>query len=186
MTATASATPELPATVPVQRRIAGELGVREGQVSAAVELLDGGATVPFIARYRKEVTGALDDAQLRTLEERLRYLRELDERRAAILESIRAQGKLDDELKAQIMAADSKARLEDIYLPYKPKRRTKAQIAREAGLEPLADLLLADPARVRRPRPRATWTRSGACPTRPPRWTARGRSWSSGSPRTPT
>ncbi len=145
MTATTSATPELPATIPVQRRIAGELGVREGQVSAAVELLDGGATVPFIARYRKEATGALDDAQLRTLEDRLRYLRELDERRTAILESIRAQGKLDDELTARIMAADSKARLEDIYLPYKPKRRTKAQIAREAGLEPLADLLLAHP-----------------------------------------
>ena len=148
MTATAPATPEPPATVRVQRRIAEELGVREGQVSAAVELLDGGATVPFIARYRKEVTGALDDAQLRTLEERLRYLRELDERRAAILESIRAQGKLDDELTARIMAADSKARLEDIYLPYKPKRRTKAQIAREAGLEPLADLLLAHPETV--------------------------------------
>ena len=133
------------APVPVQRRIAGQLAVREGQVAAAVELLDGGATVPFIARYRKEVTGGLDDAQLRTLEERLRYLRELDERRAAILESIRAQGKLDDQLTDQIMAADSKARLEDIYLPFKPKRRTKAQIAREAGLEPLADLLLASP-----------------------------------------
>ncbi len=148
MTATAPATPELPATAGVQRRIAEELGVREGQVNAAVELLDGGATVPFIARYRKEATGALDDAQLRTLEERLRYLRELDERRAAILESIRAQGKLDDELTARIMAADSKARLEDIYLPYKPKRRTKAQIAREAGLEPLADQLLAHPETV--------------------------------------
>ncbi len=145
MTATAPATAEPPATIPVQRRIAEELGVREGQVSAAVELLDGGATVPFIARYRKEATGTLDDAQLRTLEDRLRYLRELDERRAAILESIRAQGKLDDELTARIMAADSKARLEDIYLPYKPKRRTRAQIAREAGLEPLADLLLAHP-----------------------------------------
>jgi uncharacterized protein len=130
----------------VTRRIADELGVREGQVSAAVELLDGGATVPFVARYRKEVTGALDDAQLRTLEERLRYLRELDERRAAVLESVRAQGKLDPALEAQILAADSKARLEDIYLPYKPKRRTKAQIARELGLEPLADLLLGDPA----------------------------------------
>jgi uncharacterized protein len=114
-------------------------------VTAAVELLDGGATVPFIARYRKEVTGALDDAQLRTLEERLRYLRELAERRAAILESIRSQGKLDEALEAQIMAADTKARLEDIYLPYKPKRRTKAQIAREAGLEPLADELLTAP-----------------------------------------
>lgn len=112
---------------------------------SAVELLDGGATVPFIARYRKEATGTLDDAQLRTLEERLRYLRELDERRAAILESVESQGKLDDALKAQIMAADSKARLEDIYLPFKPKRRTKAQIAREAGLEPLADTLLAEP-----------------------------------------
>ncbi|MEV6006671.1 Tex family protein [Streptomyces sp. NPDC051976] len=129
----------------VERRIAEELGVREGQVRSAVELLDGGATVPFIARYRKEATGTLDDAQLRTLEERLRYLRELDERRAAILESVESQGKLDDALKAQIMAADSKARLEDIYLPFKPKRRTKAQIAREAGLEPLADTLLAEP-----------------------------------------
>jgi protein Tex len=115
------------------------------QVSAAVELLDGGATVPFIARYRKEATGTLDDAQLRTLEERLRYLRELDERRNAILKEIGAQGKLTDELAQQIRAADSKARLEDLYLPYKPKRRTKAQIAREAGLEPLADLLLTDP-----------------------------------------
>ena len=145
MTATVPAGPQLPAALPLQRRIAGELGVREGQVSAAVGLLDGGATVPFIARYRKEATGALDDAQLRTLEERLRYLRELEERRAAILESVRAQGKLDDELAARIMAADSKARLEDIYLPYKPKRRTRAQIAREAGLEPLADQLLAHP-----------------------------------------
>jgi uncharacterized protein len=129
----------------IHQRIADELGVREGQVRAAVELLDGGATVPFIARYRKEATGALDDAQLRTLEERLRYLRELDERRAAILESIESQGKLTDELRAQIMAAETKARLEDIYLPYKPKRRTKAQIARELGLEPLADKLLSDP-----------------------------------------
>ncbi|TDB89077.1 RNA-binding transcriptional accessory protein [Actinomadura sp. KC216] len=130
---------------PITQRIAEEIGVGEGQVRVAVELLDGGATVPFIARYRKEATGTLDDAQLRALEERLRYLRELDERRAAILESIEAQGKLTDELRAQIMAAESKARLEDIYLPYKPKRRTKAQIAREAGLEPLADLLLNDP-----------------------------------------
>ncbi|WP_338118470.1 Tex family protein [Streptomyces coryli] len=129
----------------IEGRIAEELGVREGQVKAAVELLDGGSTVPFIARYRKEATGTLDDAQLRTVEERLRYLRELEERRAAILESIEGQGKLDEALKAQILAADSKARLEDIYLPYKPKRRTKAQIAREAGLEPLADGLLTDP-----------------------------------------
>src|SRR5579864_1809509 len=131
--------------MPISRKIAEELGVRGGQVTAAIDLLDGGATVPFIARYRKEATGALDDAQLRTLEERLRYLRELAERRAAILESIRAQGKLDAALEAQIMAAGTKARLEDIYLPYKPKRRTKAQIAREAGLEPLADELLTNP-----------------------------------------
>ena len=129
----------------MDQRIADELGVAVRQVSAAVELLDGGSTVPFIARYRKEATGALDDAQLRTLEERLRYLRELDERRNAILKEITAQGKLTDELEAQIRAADSKARLEDLYLPYKPKRRTKAQIAREAGLEPLADLLIGDP-----------------------------------------
>jgi uncharacterized protein len=131
--------------VSVEQRIAEELGVAGRQVKAAVDLLDGGATVPFIARYRKEVTGTLDDGQLRTLEERLRYLRELEERRSAILESIDSQGKLDDALRAQVMAADSKARLEDIYLPYKPKRRTKAQIAKEAGLEPLADALLGDP-----------------------------------------
>ena len=138
----------LPVTVSsVVDRIAAELGVARRQVQAAVELLDGGATVPFIARYRKEATGTLDDAQLRTLEERLRYLRELDERRDAILKSIKEQGKLTDELAQQIRAADSKARLEDLYLPYKRKRRTKAQIAREAGLEPLADLLLGDPAR---------------------------------------
>jgi uncharacterized protein len=129
----------------VFQRIAEELTVAERQVRSAVELLDGGSTVPFIARYRKEATGALDDAQLRTLEERLRYLRELEERRAAVLDSIKSQGKLTDELTKQIMAADSKARLEDIYLPYKPKRRTKAQIAREAGLEPLADGLLDNP-----------------------------------------
>jgi uncharacterized protein len=134
----------------VSRRIATELAVREHQVQAAINLFDGGATVPFVARYRKEATGGLDDAQLRTLDERLRYLRELEERRAAILESIDAQGKLDDALRARVMATDSKARLEDIYLPYKPKRRTKAQIAREAGLEPLADGLLADPALVPR------------------------------------
>ncbi len=131
----------------VEQRIADELGVAVRRVSAAIELLDGGATVPFIARYRKEVTGTLDDAQLRTLEERLRYLRELDERREAIRKEIQTQGKLTEELDQQIRAADSKARLEDLYLPYKPKRRTKAQIAREAGLEPLADLLLGDPTR---------------------------------------
>ncbi|WP_311765510.1 Tex family protein [Streptomyces zingiberis] len=132
-------------TTSIEGRIAEELGVGERQVRAAVELLDGGSTVPFIARYRKEATGTLDDAQLRTLEERLRYLRELEERRAAVLESVRSQGKLDAALEASILAADSKARLEDIYLPFKPKRRTKAQIAREAGLEPLADGLLTDP-----------------------------------------
>ncbi|MEV4871818.1 Tex family protein [Streptomyces syringium] len=126
-------------------RIAEELGVRERQVKAAVDLLDGGSTVPFIARYRKEATEMLDDAQLRALEERLRYLRELEDRRTAVLESVRSQGKLDEELEARIREADSKARLEDIYLPFKPKRRTKAQIAREAGLEPLADGLLRDP-----------------------------------------
>ncbi|WP_174183985.1 Tex family protein [Nocardia barduliensis] len=129
----------------VNRRIAEELAVRESQVRAAVELLDGGSTVPFIARYRKEVTGGLDDAQLRVLDERLHYLRELDERRAAIIESIRGQGKLDEALHRQILLAETKARLEDIYLPYKPKRRTKAQIAREAGHEPVADALIEDP-----------------------------------------
>ena len=132
----------------IEARIAEELGVKQQQVQAAVELLDGGATVPFIARYRKEVTGSLDDAQLRTLEERLRYLRELEDRRKVILESIREQGKLDATLEAAIMAADSKGRLEDIYLPYKPKRRTRAEIAKEAGLEPLADLLLNAPQNI--------------------------------------
>ncbi len=129
----------------INRTIAEELGVREQQVEATVALLDGGATVPFVARYRKEITGALDDAQLRTLEERLNYLRELEERRTAILNSVREQGKLDAALEAAILAADSKGRLEDIYLPFKPKRRTKAEIAKEAGLEPLADLLLTQP-----------------------------------------
>ncbi|WP_199256007.1 Tex family protein [Mycolicibacterium mengxianglii] len=132
----------------VNTRLAEELAVAEAQVAAAVRLLDEGATVPFIARYRKEVTGSLDDGQLRTLEERLRYLRELDERRAAVLASIEEQGKLTDQLKTALLAADTKARVEDIYLPFKPKRRTKAQIAREAGLEPLADRLLADPTLV--------------------------------------
>ena len=129
----------------VNKRIAEELDVREGQVAAAVDLLDGGSTVPFIARYRKEVTGMLDDAQLRQLEERLRYLRELDERRDAVIESIRSQGKLDEALEQSLMLAETKARVEDIYLPFKPKRRTKAQIAREAGHEPVADALISDP-----------------------------------------
>jgi len=128
--------------------IAEEIGAQTAQVVSAVGLLDEGATVPFIARYRKEVTGGLDDTQLRNLEVRLGYLREMEERRAAILASVDEQGKLTDELRAEIEAADSKSRLEDLYLPYKPKRRTRAQIAREAGLEPLADGLLADPTQV--------------------------------------
>jgi uncharacterized protein len=129
----------------IEQRIAEELGVRPAQVIAAVQLLDEGATVPFIARYRKEVTDNLDDTQLRTLEERLGYLRELEERRTAILASIEEQGKLTPELRAEIESAETKQRLEDLYLPYKQKRRTKAQIAREAGLEPLAAALYDDP-----------------------------------------
>lgn len=129
----------------IAQRIAEELSVKDQQVIAAIELLDEGATVPFVARYRKEVTGGLDDTQLRNLEQRLTYLRELDDRRDVILKSIDEQDKLTDSLKASIMAADTKTRLEDLYLPYKQKRRTKAQIAREAGIEPLADALLGDP-----------------------------------------
>lgn len=130
----------------IEEVIASDIACRVEQVAAAVALLDQGATVPFIARYRKEATGALDDTQLRMLEERLGYLRELEERRTAILKSVAEQDKLTPGLEAQIREADSKTRLEDLYLPYKPKRRTKAQNAREAGLEPLADALLADPA----------------------------------------
>jgi uncharacterized protein len=130
----------------INQRIATELGVGVGQVAAAVELLGEGATVPFIARYRKERTGGLDDTQLRKLEERLGYLRELEERRATVLRSIEEQGKLTPELARAVNAADTKVALEDVYAPYRPKRRTKAQIAREAGLEPLADALLANPA----------------------------------------
>jgi uncharacterized protein len=129
-------------------RLTTELGVHESQVEAAVRLLDEGATVPFIARYRKEVTGALDDHQLRLLEVRLRYLRELEERRGVILKSITEQGKLTPALEAELKAAETKTRLEDLYLPYRPKRRTKAQIAREAGLAPLAHGLLKDPSLV--------------------------------------
>lgn len=132
-------------TTPIETQIAAELGVKPWQVKAAVELLDAGSTVPFIARYRKEATGTLDDTQLRGLEERLRYLRELEDRRRTILEAIAAQGSLTPELQAAVVAADTKSRLEDIYLPFKSKRRTKAQIAREAGLEPLADSLLKRP-----------------------------------------
>ena len=130
----------------IESRLASELAVKPQQVAAAVALLDAGSTVPFIARYRKEATEGLDDAQLRTLEERLGYLRELEERRAAILKSIEEQGKLTGELKTAIAGADTKQRLEDLYLPYKPKRRTKAMIAREAGLDGLAAALLANPA----------------------------------------
>ena len=131
----------------IAERIAAELNVKAGQVAGAVALLDGGSTVPFIARYRKEATGALDDTQLRMLEARLAYMRELEDRRKTILDSIREQGKLDAALESQINEADTKARLEDIYLPFKPKRRTKAQIARENGLGPLAESLLAHPER---------------------------------------
>jgi uncharacterized protein len=129
----------------IESRLAAELAVRPHQIAAAVALLDAGSTVPFIARYRKEATDGLDDTQLRALEERLGYLRELEERRAVILKSIEEQGKLTSELKGSIEAADTKQRLEDLYLPYKPKRRTKAQIAREAGLDVLAAALFADP-----------------------------------------
>jgi uncharacterized protein len=127
------------------RQIAAELRVREEQVRAAVDLLDGGATVPFVARYRKEATGGLDDAQLRDLETRLQYLRELEDRRETVLKSIEEQGKLTPELRAAVEAAPTKQELEDLYLPYKPRRRTKGQIAREADIEPLADKLFADP-----------------------------------------
>ncbi len=131
----------------ITRTIATDIAASPVQVEAAIALLDEGATVPFIARYRKEVTGGLDDTQLRLLEERLAYLRELEDRRAAVIASIEEQGKMSDALRAELLAADTKARLEDLYLPYKPKRRTKGQIAREAGLEPLADALFSDPSR---------------------------------------
>lgn len=130
---------------PIEHRIADEIGVAPRQVMAAVKLLDEGATVPFISRYRKEVTGGLDDTQLRTLEERLGYLRELEDRRTSVIASIDEQGKLTPALRVEIESAETKQRLEDLYLPYKQKRRTKAQIAREAGIAPLAEALLADP-----------------------------------------
>ena len=128
--------------------LSNEIHATENQVQAAVNLLDGGATVPFIARYRKEVTGGLDDSQLRLLQERLGYLREMEDRRATVMESIAAQGKLTQELKEALLQAETKQRIEDLYLPYKPKRRTRAQIAKEAGLEPLAELLFGDPSQV--------------------------------------
>ncbi len=133
---------------PIHERIATELNARPQQVAAAIELIDEGATVPFISRYRKEATGGLDDTQMRFLEERLAYLRELEERRTSVIASIEEQGKLTDALHTELLEADTKQRLEDLYLPYKQKRRTKAQIAREAGLEPLADALLNDPTRT--------------------------------------
>jgi len=129
----------------IEQRLAEELGVRREQVVATVALLDDGASVPFIARYRKEATGALDDIQLRALAERLSYLRELEQRRAAVLAGVEQQGLLTPQLRSALEAADTKQRLEDLYLPFKPRRRTKAQMAREAGLEPLAQALLADP-----------------------------------------
>ncbi len=132
---------------PINQRIAQELQVRPAQVDATVELLDGGATVPFVARYRKEVTGGLDDVQLRELARRLNYLREFEQRRATVITAIEEQGKLTAELRQALTEADTKQRLEDLYLPYKKKRRTKGEIARAAGLEPLADALLADPSR---------------------------------------
>ncbi len=128
----------------IEQSIANELGVKVSQVVATVALIDEGATVPFISRYRKEVTGGLDDTQLRTLEERLYYLRELEDRRTTVLKTIEEQGKLSDELKKSIVEAETKTRLEDLYAPYKPKRRTKAQIAREAGIEPLIEAILND------------------------------------------
>ena len=130
---------------PIEQRLAIELAAKPVQVAAAIALLDEGATVPFIARYRKEATGGLDDIQLRLLEERLRYLRELEERRATIIASITEQNKMTPALLDAVTHAEDKTRLEDLYLPYKQKRRTKAQIAIEAGLAPLADALLADP-----------------------------------------
>jgi len=130
---------------PIAERIAEQIAVKAQQVESAIALLDAGATVPFIARYRKEATGGLDDAQLRILEERLGYLRELEDRRTTVLKSIEEQGRLTAGLKQEVLSADTKTRLEDIYLPYKPKRRTKAQIAREAGLTPLVEAILTDP-----------------------------------------
>lgn len=146
--ATARTVPSADTAIRIAHRIADEIGCKVGQVNATVQMLDEGSTVPFIARYRKEATGGLDDSQLRKLEERLVYLRELEDRRVAITRSIEEQGKLTNELNIGIQAAETKSQLEDIYLPYKKKRRTKAQIAREAGLEPLADLLLGDPAKT--------------------------------------
>ena len=181
---------------PIPHRIATELSARPAQVEAAIALLDEGATVPFIARYRKEVTGGLDDTQLRTLEERLTYLRELEDRRVAVIESIESQGKMTDALREAVVNAETKQRLEDLYAPYKPKRRTKAMIAKEAGLEPLADALLADPSRVPEEEALQVWLeRHGPQPWNPASWpgsrrpsSARrcGGSFSSPAPRSPS
>ena len=129
----------------ITETLAKDISAREAQVKAAVDLLESGATVPFIARYRKEVTGGLDDGQLRLLEERLTYLTELEERRQTVLDSIESQGKLTDELRDALTAAETKQTIEDLYLPFKPRRRTRAQIAKEAGLEPLANSLYQSP-----------------------------------------
>jgi uncharacterized protein len=174
--------------------IAKELGVTAPQIAAAVTLLDGGATVPFIARYRKEATNNLDDTHLRTLEERLLYLRELEERRQTILASIDEQGKLTDELRRAVEQAATKQAVEDIYLPYKPKRRTKAQIAREAGLEPLANALLADPtldpdqeaAKYVKVVLQRKASKPSMCPTRRPRSRAPAIFWSNDSLKPPS
>ena len=173
-------------TQSVDQRIADQLGVAVRQVRAAIELLDGGATVPFIARYRKEATGTLDDAQLRTLEERLHYLRELDERREAILVQIAAQGQLTGELEAQIRAADSKARLEDLYLPTSPSGapRLRSPVRRAWSRWPTC-CSTTRPG-TRRPKRKASSTPGAASTTRPPRWRGPAPSWSNGSPRTPT
>ena len=164
--------------------IAAEIGARPEQAAAAIELIDEGSTVPFIARYRKEATGGLDDRQLRTLAERLVYLRELETRRAAILESIRGQGKLTEPLEAQIANAATKAELEDLYLPYKPKRRTKADIARERGLGPLAEAILAD--RNAAPADIAAPSSPARSPTSRRRWRARATSSRKPSRSTPS
>ena len=151
--------------------IAGEIQAKPQQVMAAMALLDEGSTVPFIARYRKEATDGLDDAQLRMLEERLGYLRELEARRKTVLDSISSQGKLTDDLAGKIASVETKSELEDLYLPYKPKRRTRAQIAREKGLQPLADQIIEN-----RRLDRLNWRRSSSptrSPTSKPRLTGR-------------
>lgn len=162
----------------IARTIATEISAQPGQVNAAVALLDGGATVPFVARYRKEATGGLDDTQLRNLADRLAYLRELEARRASILESIKGQDKLTDDLARAIASAETKATLEDIYLPYKPKRRTKAMIARENGLEPLLEGILADRSADPEAWQKTICPRPSKAPNR--RWKAHGISSQSG------